>query len=171
MPETGEPPYDWEGARALSQANEEHRREERAKKETAIAAEPVVLHYRTQEGQPYGSESRKCSECGVRLWIASDGTWTDDHRIWKSPPEGHVNCKEKRMAAEKKTGPNVSKYEGYIIQAFQDAVAANKEKDGEAGASPHDVTQLMAERGQLTELDTVIDITDLMKGLRDRGLL
>lgn len=52
-----------------------------------------VLHYRTQTMQPYGSESRKCSECGVRLWIPSDGVWTDDHSVWQNPPPGYVNCK------------------------------------------------------------------------------
>jgi len=54
----------------------------------------IVLHFKTQDGQPYGSESRKCSECGVQLWIASDGTWTDDRAQWKDPPKGFVNCRK-----------------------------------------------------------------------------
>lgn len=54
--------------------------------------EEIVLHHKTQDGQPYGSVSRKCSECGCRLWVASDGTWTDDKKQWKEPPPGYVNC-------------------------------------------------------------------------------
>lgn len=56
----------------------------------------VTLHYKTQNDQPYGSESRKCSECGCRLWIPGDGAWTDSHTVWKDPPKGFVNCRQKR---------------------------------------------------------------------------
>lgn len=58
----------------------------------------VVLHYKTQNDQPYGSESRKCSECGRRLWIPEDGAWTDTHAVWRDPPKGFFNCKGKKPA-------------------------------------------------------------------------
>ena len=57
----------------------------------------VVLHYKTQDGQPYGSESRKCSECGVMLWRPSDGIWTDDKELWREPPPGYLNCCEAKQ--------------------------------------------------------------------------
>ena len=67
---------------------------------------------------------------------------------------------------------DISPYEQNVIQAFKDACAANKVKEGgEPGASPDEVTKLLHERGQLSELDTVIDIADIMKGLRNRGRL
>ena len=56
-------------------------------------------------------------------------------------------------------------YEQHIVTAFQDLCKKN------GGASPAEVTHLMADRGQLSKLDTVIDVADLMRGLRDRGLL
>lgn len=39
------------------------------------------------------------------------------------------------------------------------------------GASPHEVTEEMSKRGWLSPMDTVIDIADLMKALRERGRL
>jgi hypothetical protein len=56
-------------------------------------------------------------------------------------------------------------YEKNIVTAFQDLCKLN------GGASPHEVTTELAKRGQLSELDTVIDIADQMKNLRGRGLL
>ena len=57
---------------------------------------PEVLHYKTQDDQPYGSESRKCSECGIMIWGANQPRWTDDHKVWESPPEGSINCRKAR---------------------------------------------------------------------------
>lgn len=44
----------------------------------------MKLHYKTQQGQPYGSESRKCEQCGTMLWgIPGPGVAvTDDFQIW-----------------------------------------------------------------------------------------
>ena len=53
-----------------------------------------VLHYKTQMGQPYGSESRKCSRCGIMIWTRLQPLWTDDEAVWKNPPEGFLNCDE-----------------------------------------------------------------------------
>lgn len=61
-------------------------------------------------------------------------------------------------------------YEQNVVQAFKDACEANKDSDN-PGASPSEVTNLLAEREQLSKLDTVIDIADIMKGLRNRGHL
>jgi hypothetical protein len=57
-------------------------------------------------------------------------------------------------------------YEKKIIKAFQDVCASTKE-----GASPHDVTKLLVERGELSEMDGVLDIVKIMRDLRKRGLL
>lgn len=66
----------------------------------------------------------------------------------------------------------MSPYEEKIVKAFKDVCAKNKEAEGkEVGASPTEVTNLMAERGELAQLDTVIDIADQMKELRNRGYL
>ena len=59
-----------------------------------------------------------------------------------------------------------TKYEGFIIKAFQDLCKKQK-----SGASPAEVTSLLAKRKQLTALDSVLDIADLMKDLRGRDLL
>lgn len=60
---------------------------------------------------------------------------------------------------------SVSIYDAHIVQVFKDLCAKN------GGASPHEVTQEMHSRGYLSDMDTVIDIERLMRGLRDRGLL
>jgi hypothetical protein len=62
----------------------------------------------------------------------------------------------------------IKDYDKKIIKAFKDASKANGPGEG---ASPTDVTTLLAERGELSPLDTVIDIADLMKELRDLGRL
>lgn len=61
--------------------------------EVVAALTDDVLHYQTDEGQPYGSASRKCLQCGVRLWIPSDGARTDSLATWETPPPGYVNCR------------------------------------------------------------------------------
>lgn len=56
-------------------------------------------------------------------------------------------------------------YEVQIVAVFKDLCAKN------GGASPHEVTQELHARGHLSAMDTVIDIADLMRELRDRGAL
>lgn len=56
-------------------------------------------------------------------------------------------------------------YNEKICQVFRDLCQRN------GGASPAEVTEEMVNRGWLSDLDTVIDIEKLMRGLRDRGLL
>lgn len=62
-------------------------------------------------------------------------------------------------------GKPVSVYDARIIQVFKDLCMKN------GGASPNEVTQEMHARGYLSDMDTVIDIADIMRSLRNRGLL
>lgn len=59
----------------------------------------------------------------------------------------------------------MTEYEKKIVQAFKDLC------DKQGGASPAEVTTLLQEREELGALDTVIDIADQMKELRNRGYL
>lgn len=59
----------------------------------------------------------------------------------------------------------MTEYEQRIVSTFKELCNKN------GGASPAEVTELMSKRGQLSTLDTVIDIANLMKELRDKGLL
>ena len=52
----------------------------------------IVLHYMTQNGQPLGSARRCCERCAVRLWIPSDGSYTDDAQLYHAPPRGYLAC-------------------------------------------------------------------------------
>jgi hypothetical protein len=52
----------------------------------------TVLHLKTDEGQPYGSERRCCERCGIMIWIPPVPTWTADREVYASPPEGYVSC-------------------------------------------------------------------------------
>ncbi len=61
-------------------------------------------------------------------------------------------------------------YEQNIVQAFKDVCKSNSMNNIE-GASPSEVTNLLAERNQLSKMDSVIDIADIMRGLRGRGYL
>lgn len=56
-------------------------------------------------------------------------------------------------------------YDQKICQVFKDLCQKN------GGASPAEVAQEMQARGWLSNMDSVIDIADLMRSLRDRGLL
>ena len=57
------------------------------------------LHYVTQVGQPFGSESRKCSKCGIMVWpeLQRENTprFTDDLTEWAKAQD---NCS--RSAAQ-----------------------------------------------------------------------
>jgi hypothetical protein len=53
-----------------------------------------VLHIKESGGWNIGPEIRKCTNCGTRLWLASDGIWTDDRKTWVNPPEGYISCGE-----------------------------------------------------------------------------
>ena len=67
----------------------------------------TVLHIKEYGGWNIGPDIRKCTECGTRLWIAADGTWTDSRKVWESPPAGFVNCKSpeaERQKAERCAG-------------------------------------------------------------------
>jgi len=59
----------------------------------------------------------------------------------------------------------MTSYERKIMNAFEAVSKANNGK----GASAFEVTQYMSENGTLSELDTVIDIADIMKTMGDRG--
>jgi hypothetical protein len=64
-------------------------------------------------------------------------------------------------------------YEEKIIKAFKDICAnsVTKENPKGHGASPAEVVAELAERKELSDMDSVIDIADIMKDLRNRGLL
>lgn len=57
---------------------------------------PKILHIKEFSEWNSGPDIRKCTDCGVRLWIPSDGEWTDVRAVWESPPEGYVSCKSAR---------------------------------------------------------------------------
>jgi hypothetical protein len=54
----------------------------------------VILHLKTQDHQPYGSERRCCERCGIMIWGSPpDGPkWTDDRALYAAPPEPYVPC-------------------------------------------------------------------------------
>lgn len=56
-------------------------------------------------------------------------------------------------------------YDEKIIKCFTELCKKN------GGASPSEVYLDMSSRGWLSSMDTVIDIADLMRELRDRGRL
>ncbi len=62
----------------------------------------------------------------------------------------------------------MTEYESNIVQAFRDVCKSNKGTES-PGASPAEVMNLIADREQISKLDTVIDIADIMRGLRNRG--
>ena len=62
----------------------------------------------------------------------------------------------------------MTEYETNIVRAFKDVCESNKGSES-PGASPAEVMNLLADRGQISKLDTVIDIADIMRGLRNRG--
>ncbi len=65
---------------------------------TDAVPQPVVLHLKEYSSWNSGPDIRKCTDCGVRLWIETDGTWTNSRKIFEAPPDGYVSC---RRAKEK----------------------------------------------------------------------
>jgi hypothetical protein len=57
-------------------------------------------------------------------------------------------------------------YEEKVVVCFRELCSENTE-----GTSPAEVTERMAEKGWLSEMDTVIDIADIMQRLRSEGRL
>jgi hypothetical protein len=43
-----------------------------------------VVHVRSQEDQPYGSERRCCSHCGIMLWGESSPPYVDNWTDWRA---------------------------------------------------------------------------------------
>jgi len=58
---------------------------------SSLPASAVVLHLKTQRGQPYGSVRRCCERCGVMVGVDT-GAWTFDPDVWRAPPLGYVAC-------------------------------------------------------------------------------
>ena len=52
----------------------------------------IVVHLKEYSEFNSGPHIRKCTECGVRLWIPADGVWTDNRSTWLAPPAGYVSC-------------------------------------------------------------------------------
>jgi hypothetical protein len=63
--------------------------------------------------------------------------------------------------------PSHETYDEKIIRAYKDASASN----GGKGASAAEVTDLLFQRGELSKLDSCVDIADLMRALRNKGRL
>jgi len=80
---------------AGKRSTEEDLREAQAELEAATRG-VVVLHVKEPSERNSGPHIRKCTECGVRLWLATDGIWTEDKKRWESPPEGYVNCRTQK---------------------------------------------------------------------------
>lgn len=59
----------------------------------------------------------------------------------------------------------MTSYERKIMDAFQ---AVSKKNNGK-GASADEVTAHMTNSGTISELDSVIDIADQMKAMKERG--
>lgn len=57
----------------------------------------AILHLHTQDGQPYGSESRKCELCGVMIWGPNPPRWTDQREAFETGeiPAGFMKCNGK----------------------------------------------------------------------------
>ena len=64
----------------------------------------------------------------------------------------------------------MTEYESNIVQAFKDVCKTNKGSEC-PGASPAEVMNLIADRRQISRLDSIIDIADIMRELRNRGEL
>ncbi len=75
--------------------------------------------------------------------------------------------KKKTAATLTPTRPGES-YEEKVMRAFRDASKINGPGQG---ASAAEVTELLFQRGELSRLDSCLDIADIMKKLRAEGRL
>ena len=55
-----------------------------------------ILHVRSQDDQPYGSERRCCNHCGIMLWGGSSPPYVDNWTDWRAHPN---NCGKERAAS------------------------------------------------------------------------
>lgn len=54
----------------------------------------LALHLKELSFQNSGPDLRKCTECGTRLWLPTDGIWTENRAEWETPASGALNCRE-----------------------------------------------------------------------------
>jgi hypothetical protein len=60
---------------------------------TQVTIKPVVVHLKTQRGQPYGSERRCCERCGIMIWLGPEvPPYVDNVEDFNALPEGYVRC-------------------------------------------------------------------------------
>ena len=50
----------------------------------------AIVHVRSQDDQPYGSERCCCNHCGIMLWGESSQPYVDNWTDWHSAPN---NCR------------------------------------------------------------------------------
>lgn len=55
-----------------------------------------IVHVRSQDDQPYGSERRCCNHCGIMLWGSSSPPFVDNWTDWRSATN---NCGKARSPA------------------------------------------------------------------------
>ena len=65
---------------------------------------PIVLHLKTQNGQPYGSTRKCCEECGTMIvgdslpaghaWVDTRGDYTDLVALERSTGTKYIRCNE-----------------------------------------------------------------------------
>ncbi len=51
------------------------------------AKPPPIVHVRSQDDQPYGSERRCCNHCGIMLWGPSAPLYVDNWTDWRARPD------------------------------------------------------------------------------------
>jgi hypothetical protein len=45
---------------------------------------PILVHLKTDRGQPYGSERRCCNHCGIMIWGMSAPPHVDNWSDWRA---------------------------------------------------------------------------------------
>jgi hypothetical protein len=63
------------------------------------AAPPPIVHIRSLDDQPYGSERRCCNDCGVMLWGPSSEAYVESWAEWRSRPDRCCLSESERIAA------------------------------------------------------------------------
>jgi hypothetical protein len=61
--------------------------------------EKEILHFMTQDNQPYGSQRRCCERCGVMIWGVPQPPWTDERKTYDNPPAQYISCDKARKTS------------------------------------------------------------------------
>lgn len=93
----------------------------------------VIVHLRSQAGQPYGSERKCCNRCGTAL-LGAEPKWVEYEDDYNNLPEEYVRCMDANAPPKDKPMPIIDvRTEGDLFDCGADVIVIPVNCVGAAG--------------------------------------